>query len=149
MNPQDVCDKLEVIGATISGVESAYSEPPLNLDTAKLPCFYPLMGAATYEELGGDFCTEERQYRCQVAIAPVAEAKPDLIEKRARVLVPLTRDALLKYAALNSLSDAPLQVTVSSDTGVRVLPEYGGTYIGFEFSITVQTVFARSYAAGE
>ena len=151
MNQQNVCDALQYVGTQVSGIESAYSEPPLKMDTAMLPCFYVLMGAASYdqESLGDDFGLEQRTYSCRVAIAAEAEAKPNLLEVRSRVLIPLVRDGLLKYAALHSLSDAPLNMTINSDTGVIRLPEYGGGYFGFGFTVTVQTVFTRTFAAGE
>jgi hypothetical protein len=120
------------------GLIIAKDPPPPALDTASLPALYVWTGPAQYSasQLGADFTLETRLYRVQVAVAPEGEASPELLETRARPILTAVRDLYLGWPQLNRTtwiqSSAPI-----SDSGVIILPEYGGNFVGFELRLQV------------
>ena len=151
MEIQAVCDQIEIIGKAITGMATAYSEPPEKMDTAMLPCLFVMAGDADYdlESLGDDMGIETGLYRLLVAIAPYAEANLVLLEKRARALMDDVRDAFVSHQALDTLTDTVLKVTPVRRSAFKRLAEYGGEFVGFEITLRVQTMFANTFASGE
>lgn len=128
------------------GIEAAKDPPPAALDTAILPALYVWTGPAQYStsELGSDFVLETRLYRVQVAVAPEAEATPELLESRTRPILVATRDLFFSWPQLNATAWVQTSAPIS-DSGVIILPEYGGKHVGFELRLQVQEHVKRTY----
>jgi hypothetical protein len=76
-----------------------------------------------------------------------------LRETRCRPLIVWLRDRLASYPLLATVAaGAPVHVAglertlVLSDSGIVILPEWDGKYIGVEFRLQVTEIIARTYA---
>lgn len=146
----DICDALIAIGATVTGVTSAIDPPPANPTTAVLPLLYVFTGPATVleDEHGETWDTLVRQFRLQVAVIPTGQGDPNTRETLVRPLIDAAVDKFRSYPQLNGLKFVE-RLRVVSDSGVAILPEYGGKFIGFEVRLEVQYIQRRALAARE
>ncbi len=152
------CAALKTILNGVTGVTSdsvtlavkAYDPPPASMDSVKLPAAYVFTGGAEFdtENYGADFIGVTREYEVHVAVLAEASATPELREKHCRPLLESIRTRLMMYPSLGNV--ATLQsMTAASDSGVIVLPEYGGIHIGFTITINTLEIVARTYASNE
>jgi hypothetical protein len=127
-----------------------FDPPPPKLDTGDLPAVYTLTGPATFDHstAGGDNRRETRLYRVQFALLTQAEATPQLRETRCRPWLDLARALLDSYPTLNRLAFVESARAVR-DTGIIILPEYGGAYLGFEIQVNVTMILPVTYASSE
>lgn len=133
-------------GATETYDLKGFNPPPAKADTAQLPGVWTFTGPATYID-GADWLTEERTYLVQCAVLPVGQGTPAEREQRCRPLLVALRAALIAHPHLGV---AFVQRTrLLGDSGITVLPEYDGAFIGFELRLGVTEIVARSYAASE
>jgi hypothetical protein len=146
MSITDVCTAIATIGDGITGITTAYSTPPAGLDTAQLPALYPLTGRAEYDNrsVGADAFIIRRFYRVQVAVIPVGQGTPNEIESRCRALIDAVRKAFAKQPQLDRVSTVQNSIPVA-DTGIVRLEEYGSKFIGFDMTLMVDEIEARSY----
>jgi hypothetical protein len=128
------------------GLATAKDPPPATLDTAVLPCLYVWTGPGQYSavSLGSDAVMETRLYRLQVAVAPEGEASPEFLEARTRPILVAVRDLYFGWPQLDA-TDWVQTSAPASDSGVILLPEYGGKYVGFELRLEVQEHIKRIY----
>lgn len=129
----------------------AFDPPPAKLDTADLPACYAFTGAGTddWQSGGSDADRETRLYRVQCAVLPEGQATPELREGRCRPLIVWLRDRLASYPLLatDAAGVAGIERTlVLGDSGIVILPEWDGKFIGFEVRLQVAEVIARTYA---
>lgn len=149
--PAAVIDTL----VSLSELTLATDPPPANIETAQLPCAWCFTGEAVYEEaLEGESSTHkmlyvDRTYRVQVAVLPLNQATPETRETRVRPVLIAVRDRLISYSPSLGGTAGVLEARVQGDSGVAVLPEYGGKYLGFEVRIGVRSILAIEYAEGE
>jgi hypothetical protein len=124
------------------------SDPPrAKLDTAQLPAAWTLTGAAN-DTWDADFGNEARQYQVQVAVLPVGQSTVEEREKHVRPWIAAVRDALAGRPTLNGTAGVR-KLGVLGDSGIILLPEYGGIFIGFVLRVQVEETVDRIYAAGE
>jgi hypothetical protein len=128
----EICAAIAAIGKTVSGIVNASDPPPEQLDSASMPALYVFTGGAEYDGDPDGFTPETRQYRVRVAVAPLGQTTPPVIEARVRTLLPLVRAAFIAAPTLNR---SVLQSTPLGDSGVVQLPEYGA--VGFELRLAV------------
>jgi hypothetical protein len=146
-----VCAAIAALGNANTGtlgITAAEDPPPATLDTAKLPLLYTFTGPAQYTDLGDDFVIETRDYRVQVAVLPFGEASPQLREARVRPILVAVRTLYFSYPALGGVVGVQSALPLG-DSGVVILPEWGGNYIGFELRLQVIEYAPRSFAEGE
>jgi hypothetical protein len=142
-----VCTGIQAIGAAVSGITKAFDVPPAGLDTAELPALYAFTGPMTPEEEDSSFVTETRIYRVQVAVLPTGQGDPNTREALCRPLIEATVAAYRSHYGLGGVAGVQT-ARVVSDTGVVLLPEWGGKFIGFEIRLAVTTIRDREYARG-
>lgn len=153
-----VCAALKTIcngvtGVTTDGVSlvvKSYDPPPASMDSVKLPASYVFTGAAEFDtqSYGPEEVAITREYEVHCAVLAENAATPELREKHCRPLLEALRTKLLQYPNLGSVATVQM-MTPLSDSGVIVLPEYGGLYVGFIVTINTLEIVARTYASGE
>jgi hypothetical protein len=148
----NICAKIALIGAEISGInpKGLFDPPPANLQTADLPALFTWTGVAQHNEsvLGEDFIETTRRFYIQIAVIPTGQGDPNTREKLVRPLIESALTVLRKHPKLLGL-DWVEKVVVGSDSGIIMLPEYGGKFIGVEIPIDVTYIVLRNYAANE
>jgi hypothetical protein len=148
----DICAKIALIGAEITGISSTgvFDPPPANLQTADLPAMFTWTSAAQHNEsmLGEDFVETTRRFYVQIAVIPMGQGDPNTREKLARPLIEATLTTFRKHPKLKGL-DWIEKVVVGSDSGIIILPEYGGKFIGVEIPLDITYIVPRTYAANE
>jgi len=139
-----ICEAIKNIGAKVDGIETAFSEPPVKLDTAELPALYPFTGPAVYdgEVEGDDGLIVTRQYRVHVATSMKGQDDEIAAEQNGKTLLEAV---VLRFANRPSLANTAgvIEAKVLSDTGVIILPEYSGKVIGFEVVVQVSEYVIR------
>lgn len=133
------------VGA-VSYTLRGHNPPPGKLDTADLPAVYTLTGAATddFQSGGSDSDRETRVYRVQVAVLPVGQGTPAERETRCAPILVAVKDAL---RARPHLGVAFVErAVVLGDSGIVILPEFDGAFIGFEIRLQVTELLGRTYA---
>lgn len=158
MTTAAVCAALKTICNGVTGVTSdavtltikSYDPPPASLDSVKLPAVYVFTGGAEYDaaRYGAENVEIVREYSVNCAVLAENAATPELREKHCRPLLEALRDRLLMYPSLGNVATVQ-QMTPISDTGVIVLPEYGGLYVGFTITIQTLEIVSRTYASNE
>jgi hypothetical protein len=147
-----ICGKLALVGHEITGINSngVYDPPPVNLQTANLPALFVWTGTATHDEdnLGESLVETTRRFYAQVAVIPTGQGDPNTRETLIRPLIEAALAAYRKHPKLYGL-EWVARVKVGSDSGVIILPEYGGKFIGFEISLDVVYITPRTYASSE
>lgn len=145
----NICAKIALIGAEITGINAngVFDPPPVNLQTADLPALFVWTGTATHDEsvMGEGFVDTTRRFYLQVAVIPIGQGDPNTRESLVRPLLDSALTVFRKYQNLKGLEFVE-KVVVGSDSGVIVLPEYGGKFIGFEIPIDVKYFALRTYA---
>jgi hypothetical protein len=146
MSIQDLCDHLTAaVDNVVISVDGVYyplhpkDPPPPTWDTAALPGHYILTGGADDTPMGDDggVVEESRIVRVQVPVVPLGQATPYERETRSRALL----DALKQQYRIMCRSariTGVRSMRVLGDSGVVVLPEYDGQYIGFEIRLEVK-----------
>jgi hypothetical protein len=147
-----LCAKIATIGEGISGINSngVFDPPPANLQTAELPALFTWTGTAAHNEsvLGEDFVETTRRFFVQVAVIPSGQGDPNTRETLVRPLLEAALAQFRKYPRFNDV-DWVEKVNLLSDSGVIILPEYGGKFIGFEIQLDITYIAPRTFAAGE
>lgn len=148
----EICAKLAEIGAGITGINQngVFDPPPAELLTAHLPAHFTWVGAGAHSEssLGEMFVETTRRFYVQVAVLPLGQGNPNNREKLVRPLLQAALAQHRKYLTLSTL-DWVEKSEIRSDSGVIILPEYGGKFIGFEIPIDITYIEPRTIAAGE
>ena len=148
----DICAKIALIGKEISGINTngVFDPPPANLTTADLPAVFVWTGAGSHDEnvMGENFVNTTRLFYFQVAVIPLGQGDPNTRETLIRPLLEAALATLRKYPKLKGLEWIE-RMTVNTDSGVIILPEYGGKFIGFEIQLGVKYIAPRSFAANE
>jgi len=151
MTVQTIPPAIIAIVEGVAGITTAKDPPPGIIDTALLPCAFVFTGESEYDwTIPGrdDVGSVIRTYRVQVAVVPVNQATPETRETRCRPLIEAVRDELAKYPSLGGVLGV-LEATVETDSGIAILPEYEGKFIGFEVRVRVMSLIARTYATRE
>lgn len=153
-----VCAALKTICNGVTGVTSdavtltikAYDPPPASLDSVKLPAVYVLTNGADYDTTvyGSDNVQVTREYTVTCAVLAENASNLEVREKHCRPLIEALRDRLLMYPSLGNVATVQMMTPIS-DSGVIVLPDYGGLYIGFSITITTLEIVSRTYASNE
>lgn len=136
----DVCANLAAEGRQIEGMnaEGVFDPPRANLETAHLPALYTLTGNATHTgELGEMDAYTSRRFNIQVAVIPTGQGDPNTREAQCRPLLEQTLKHYRAYA-LTARIDWVSEIKIVSDSGIVILPEYGGKFIGFQISLDVK-----------
>jgi hypothetical protein len=147
-------EKIQEIGRTIEDFadENVFALAPAKLDTAELPALYSLTGSAQYNESARGETWEEvtRLYRIQVPVVPTGQATPELRESLCQPLIEKVVYTFNEYPTLNNCANVRANgVSVLSDSGIVVLPEWGAKYVGFEVRLQVIYDVPRVFAPGE
>lgn len=146
MSVAEVTDALATLEKTITGVKAAYSlnEIPQRLNVSALPAFINWPGAATYEARTG-LAIETRTYRCILYIDPI-QSPVEMRYKGANAepLLAAARNALLGAPGLAGATGV-LAMRFTGDSGLVAIEDYGGDYLGVEFTVQVQEEINVTY----
>lgn len=135
---------------TAGTLKKAIDPPPAAIDSMHLPCAYVYTGEADYADEQDDVVYVSRLFRCQTAVVARGQASPQTREARVRPVLEAVRDQLFSYSgSLGDLDIGIFQVIIEGDSGVALLPDWDGAFLGFEFRIRVIYVIAKTYEAGE
>lgn len=146
---QTVTAAIKTIGEGATGIVAAFNPPPVSLNTADLPALYTFTGNARHsDELGPNKVVVMRVYRVQVAVIPIGQGDPNTRELLCQPLLDQVIEQYRKYPHLDKTARVRASRIVS-DSGIVLLPEWGGKYIGFEIRLEVYTIEPRTYAQGE
>ncbi len=147
---EDVCAGIKAVGASAPGIKTAYDPPPASIPSGALPALYAFTGNAPHDETaaGPNHVLVRRIYRVQVAALPIAQGQPSTRETTIRPLLQNVIEHFRKYPHLGKTARVRL-ARIVSDSGIVILPEWGGSYIGFEIRLEVQTIEPRAYSTGE
>lgn len=144
-----ITEAIKTIGEGVTGIVTAFNPPPVNLNTGDLPALYTFTGNASYsDELGPNRVVIRRTYRVQVAIIPTGQGDPNTRELLCQPLLDQVVDQYWQYPRLGRTARIR-SARVVSDSGIVLLPEWGGKYIGFEIRLEVTTIEPRTIAKGE
>lgn len=142
-----VCTGIQTIGTGITGITKAFATPPAGLETAELPALFAFTGGMTPTDEDSSSVTETRTYRVQVAVLPTGQGDPNTREEKCRPLLEAAVGAFREHFGLGGVEGVQ-HSQVLSDSGVVVLPEWGGKFIGFEIRLAVTTIRDRHFAHG-
>jgi hypothetical protein len=147
---EDICARLVLLASGCTGIVTALDPPPPGINSDALPQAWVFTGDAQNddESLGPDMTVITRTFRMQVAVIPTGQADPETRETLCRPLLDNLSAHMRKYPRLNRLAGID-HASLRSDSGVVILPSYGGTYVGFELRLEVQYLQERTYANGE
>jgi len=144
----DISGAIKTLGATATGIKSAYDPAPNDLNSASLPALWTFTGPASEEESEfEDYVRIDRTMRVQVAVIPTAQGAPATREKKCRPILDAVSAKLRSspHLGVNWVENT----RVVADSGIVILPEYGGKYIGFEIQYLVTYYQKVSYGANE
>lgn len=128
-------DGLAVTSGSTAYTLRASDPPPDKLDTAQLPAAWVFTGPAVDEWSGHTLGQVTRQYAVQVAVLPVGQSTPGQREQRTRPFVEAVRARLAANPQLGGGVPWLLRASITGDSGLVLLPEFGGNYIGFELRL--------------
>jgi len=141
----DVCAGIKTVGTLAPGIVTAFNPPPVAIETAHLPALYAFLGSASHsEEYGPNKVLTVRTFRVQVAVIPTGQGNPNTREMLVRPLLQNVIETYRKYPRLSKTAFVR-EAAVVSDTGIVILPEWGGKFIGFEIRLQVETIEPRTY----
>lgn len=146
----DITARIVQIAGTVAGIKKVYDPGPPNLVSDDLVCTWVYTDPAQYL----DFDDDENQiqtvrlFRIQTACLTIAQGDPYSRESTVRPLIDTMVRKFQGYSTLNNLPYVRSHRVVS-DSGVVILPEYGGQFIGFEVRLSVEYLYERVYAPGE
>jgi hypothetical protein len=137
---------IATVGKGISGIKTTFTLAPANIDSSQLPALYSFTSSATIDTsaLGDGVPLVRRTMRVQVAVIPIAEGDPTQREAKCRPLIDAAINQYLAYPQLGGVAGVQLAEPVS-DSGIVVLPEWGGKFIGFELRLEVNYILPRTY----
>jgi len=140
---------IAAIGKLVPGITSSMDPPPPTINTASLPLLYALTGESDYDDTrGSELLWVTRIYRIQVAVIPRNQATPNTRETQCRPLISAVRDTFAQYPQLGNVLGVQ-NARVVGDTGVALLPDWEGLYVGFEVRLEVTSVVERTYTQKE
>lgn len=144
---QEICSAISLILGGETKVKLAVDPPPANLQTGELPAVWTFTGPNRESEYSPTLNIVRRTMRVQCAVIPTGQGDPNQREKLVRPVLEAVATKLRQYPSLgvNYIQKA----TVTGDSGVVVLPEYGRKFIGFEIQLEVMYFVRRSYAENE
>lgn len=140
-----ICAGIVAIGGAASGITKAIDPPPAELNTADLPALWVFTGPAQIlpnSPLAG-YEYRRRTFRVQAAVLPTGQGSPATRETLCRPLLVAVSNALSNNPHLGGV-DWVQDSKVASDSGIVILPEWGGKYIGFEVRLEVTYYEKRS-----
>jgi hypothetical protein len=137
------------IGATEHYTLKGFNPPPPKIDTAELPAVYAVTGSATDDEdsAGDDQVRETRTYAVRVPVMPEGQGTAQEREKRCRPILQAVKAKLRQYPHLGVAGVE--RARVIGDSGITLLPDWDGAFIGFEVRLQVVELIARTFAANE
>lgn len=144
-----ICARLETLCGALTGLQ--VFDPPLpNLETGHLPALWFFTGQADDDSVaaGPKLIVVNRTIRAQLAIIPTGQGNPRERESLCRPWIQTVKTHLAKYPRLNRL-DFVRNMVVTGDSGVVLLPEYGGKFIGAEIRLQITYHIQRTIAPGE
>lgn len=143
---ETICTAITTVGGGTTGITKSFDPAPDNLDTAHLPALFAFTGPATQDDelLGDGNVVIRRIFRVQVAVIPTGQGSPATRESKCRPLLENVIKRFRSYQQLSKTSFVHLSRPVS-DTGIVVLPEWGGKFIGFEIRLEVVYVEPSNY----
>lgn len=147
---ENVCSAIRTVASSAPGITTAYDPPPGSIPSADLPALYVFTGGGTHSEssLGPNVMLVKRVYRVQVAVLPIGQGKPSTRETSIRPLLDNTIAHFRKHPTLGKTARVRA-ARVASDSGIVILPEWSGIYIGFEIRLEVATIEPRDFSPGE
>ena len=128
-------DGLAVTSGSTAYTLRASDPPPAKVDTAQLPAAWVFTGQSTDDWGAHEIGLVTRQYAVQVALLPVGQSTPEEREKRCRPFIEAVRAQLAAHPSLGGQVPWLERARVTGDSGIILLPEYGGVYIGFEMRL--------------
>jgi len=145
-----ICAAIATIGATIPGINAhgVFDLPPANLNTGDLPAVFTWAGPGQHSPLGEMVDITARRFYVQVAVIPISQGDPNTRERLVRPLMEAALAAYRGHPRLTNL-DWVRVALVGSDSGVIILPEYGGKFVGFEISLDVTYITPRTISTNE
>jgi len=116
-----------------------YDPPPPKWDTYEIPGLYVLTGASTDVPQGDDGADvlENRAFHIQVPFMPVGASTPYSREVIGRPILDAMKLVYRDFAR-NGLVTGVFQMRVVNDSGIAILTEYDGQFIGFDIEMLVQ-----------
>ena len=143
---EEVCAGIKTVGALAPGIVTAFNPPPVAVETAHMPALYAFLGSASHNETayGPNRVLTTRIYRVQVAVIPTGQGNPATRETQIRPLLQTTIEHYRKFPLLNRTAYVR-NARVLSDSGIVILPEWGGKFIGFEIRLQVESIELRAY----
>jgi hypothetical protein len=138
---ENICTAISTVGGGVTGITKAFDPAPANIDTQYLPALFAFTGPSTQDDetLGDELVITRRIFRVQVAVIPTGQGDPNTREVKCRPLLENTLKRFRSYQQLGKTAFVHLSRPLS-DTGIVVLPEWGGKFIGFEIRLEVAYV---------
>jgi hypothetical protein len=133
-----------------AGLTKAVDPPPPAIQSAWLPLAYVLTGEGIYDFVtGGSYrLVETRIYKVRVAVLATAHDTPSERETKARPVLQGCKNVLSRYPSL-LLTQWVQKMELVRDSGITILPDWGGKWIGFELQISVVQNYRRCIADQE
>ena len=146
----DVSKRIVQIAGTVAGIKRTYDPAPPNMLSDDLVCSWVFTDPAQYLDFEDDenVIQTVRIFRIQTACLTIAQGDPYNRETIVRPLIDTMVRKFQGYSTLNNLSFVRSHRVVS-DSGVVILPEYGGQFIGFEVRLSVEYLYDRVFEPGE
>lgn len=135
---------------TAGTLQKAVDPPPAGIEGFQLPLAYCYTGEAEYIDTQDDVVYISRLFRQQTAVVARGQASPATREARVRPVLEAVRDQYFAYSgSLGNLGIGIQDVVMEGDSGVALLPDWDGAFIGVEFRIRVIYAITKTYATGE
>lgn len=146
----EIAQRLSEIGGDVVGIRRAFDPPPPKLDSGDLPALWIFTDRSSIDAETDGIVNTSRTFRIQVAVLTLSEGDPYTRETRCRPLLDLVSSKFQGTPTLRNLPFVrPMGASVLSDSGIVILPEFGGQFIGFEVRLQVQHFVNRSFEEGE
>lgn len=137
---------IRAVGAGITGL-NALDPAPVSLDSTQLPAQVCFTGSAESEDAGTgeNWVTVRRTMRVQIAMMPTGQANPEDRELMCRPMIDRVNAEYRRWPQLKGVAYVQ-EATVISDSGIVILPEWGGKFIGFELRVRVEYLQPKNLA---
>jgi hypothetical protein len=150
MSLETVAEALAAIAGGATGVTKAYGldDVPSRLDATYLPTVVVWPGAGTYVRQGARVVSLSRAWRVLLFIAP--RENPAEMKRQAALAQPVfeaLKDVLLAHETLHGVTGVE-SAFLTGDTGLTAIEDFGLTYVGAEFTVTVVEVMGVTYQDG-
>lgn len=138
---------IQAVGAGIAGITAALDPAPNNLDSSQLPAQVCFTGSAECEDAGTgeNWVTVRRTMRVQFAMMPTGQGNPEDREKVCRPMIDQANAEFRRWPQLKGVAYVQ-EASVISDSGIVILPEWGGKFIGFELRVRVEYIQPKNLA---